>query len=118
MECLHALAPPENLPLGEHVPRIITAQLERVLDPCENETMRQSATRRPHAPELLVGAPPVEEHLPFAEVTVEGDTMNQPSQLVAERSPECRSRTQVIEGFLPADLKLPRLSEALGDSRL
>ena len=36
----HAFAPPENLPLSEHVSRFITTELERVPCPCQDERVR------------------------------------------------------------------------------
>ena len=56
---------------------------QSALGPGLNETMGQAAARRTHAPELLVGGPAVQEHLPFAEFTPESQTVEQPPKFVA-----------------------------------
>src|SRR6266545_4654598 len=110
-------SPPENLPFGEHVARVVSGELDRVLGPRANDAIRQSSTRRAHAPELFVNALAAEQHLPSAQLAAERQTVNQPPQRGAERAEESRGAAQVVECFLAAEVEFPRLEKALWDAR-
>src|SRR5215469_6406877 len=74
----YAFSLPENLPFGEHVARVITAQLHRAFYPRQYKPMGQATARRANGPKLFIGAFAVEEHLPFAKLTPEGKPVNRP----------------------------------------